>query len=90
MAWLLSGGGGILSGSAVVDIQCTNRNGSTPLHFASYGGHTEAVQVLLSNGADPNIKDNSGNTPLDWAIDADEDAAADILRRHGGKRAADL
>ena len=90
MTWLLSGGGGIISGSAVVDINCTANAGSTPLHHASWNGKTEVVQLLLSNGAEVNIKNNRGDTPLDDAIDGGKDAAADILRRHGGKRGEEL
>ena len=90
MTWLLSGGGGIISGSAVVDINIQKSDGSTPLHHASERGKTEMVQLLVSNGAEVNIKDDDGDTPLDGAIRLGKDAVADILRRHGGKRAADL
>jgi len=38
--------------------------GLTPLHFAVMSGVCEAVELLLSRGADPNIRDEFGNTPL--------------------------
>jgi len=90
VTWLLSGGGGIISGSAVVDINCTTNNGWTPLHLASYSGSTELVQVMLGNGAEVNIKDGEGDTPLDLAIWGRHDAAADLLRDAGGKRGREL
>ncbi len=34
------------------------QNGTTPLHTASNRGHTEVVQVLLSNGAPLEAKNN--------------------------------
>ena len=36
----------------------------TPLLNAAYFGHTEAVDILLKAGADPNISSASGETPL--------------------------
>ncbi|EHK47861.1 putative ankyrin repeat protein [Trichoderma atroviride IMI 206040] len=39
----------------------------TPLHLAAFWTATEVVEVLLQNGADPNIKDSDGKTPLDFA-----------------------
>ncbi|MEX0940883.1 MAG: ankyrin repeat domain-containing protein [Candidatus Babeliales bacterium] len=40
----------------------------TPLHWASFNGHTEVVKLLLANGADIDIKDNNGHTPLHLAL----------------------
>ena len=41
----------------------------TPLHVAaSVGANPEAVEVLLDMGADPNVADHCGWTPLHWAI----------------------
>jgi ankyrin repeat protein len=40
---------------------------STPLHTAAGWWCLESVQHLLKAGADQNIKDNAGRTPLDIA-----------------------
>ena len=36
----------------------------TPLHYASQGGHTHIVQLLLSAGANEFSRDIGGYTPL--------------------------
>jgi ankyrin repeat protein len=48
-------------------VNATSSNGSTPLHYAAYNGHTDVVKLLLENGADPSIKDNTGKTAADIA-----------------------
>ena len=53
---------------------------------AAYEGHVEVVELLIAKGAAVNAKDGTGQT----ALDAAEEAAADILRKHGGKTAEDL
>lgn len=35
----------------------------TPLYRAAFGGHLEAVEVLLKNGADPRVYADDGSTP---------------------------
>uniref|UniRef100_A0A8C0BEV2 BRCA1 associated RING domain 1 n=1 Tax=Buteo japonicus TaxID=224669 RepID=A0A8C0BEV2_9AVES len=45
-----------------------NYKGETLLHVASIKGDLAAVQQLLKNGADPNVKDNAGWTPLVSAL----------------------
>jgi ankyrin repeat protein len=42
-------------------------NGDTPLHCAAAFGHYEVVQLLLNSGADKNIKNKFGMTPLTYA-----------------------
>ncbi len=37
---------------------------STPLNTAAWGGHPKSVRLLLSHGANVNIKDGDGRTPL--------------------------
>ena len=39
----------------------------TPLHCAAQHGHTGALTTLLAHGADPNVSNNRGETPLDLA-----------------------
>ena len=39
--------------------------GHTPLLAAAAYGNPTVAKVLLADGADPNIKDRYGNTPLD-------------------------
>ncbi len=41
---------------------------STPLMKAAYYGHTEAVKLLLSRGAQPNLKSSAGWTALHYAL----------------------
>lgn len=38
--------------------------GTTALHLASFGGFIEAVEILIKNGADMEITDHDGATPL--------------------------
>ncbi|HYD18762.1 MAG TPA: ankyrin repeat domain-containing protein [Patescibacteria group bacterium] len=42
--------------------------GATPLHAACLLGQTDIVSYLLRNGADVNAKDDSGHTPMDYAL----------------------
>ena len=45
-------------------VDCQNLKGRTPLHEAARSGRPESVKLLLDAGADPNIKDKHGRTPL--------------------------
>ncbi|XP_077441181.1 oxysterol-binding protein-related protein 1 isoform X2 [Vanacampus margaritifer] len=51
-----------------LDINCKGKSksnrGWTPLHLASYFGHTDVVDELLKAGADVNLPNNVGDTPL--------------------------
>jgi ankyrin repeat protein len=59
--------------------------GFTPLHEAAGNGNVEFVQLLIEKGADINVKTNDGKTPLDFAIERNQPAVADFLRKHGAK-----
>ncbi|HSW45942.1 MAG TPA: ankyrin repeat domain-containing protein, partial [Phycisphaerae bacterium] len=41
-----------------------NREGVTPVHWAAFGGHRNVVDYLVSKGADVDVEDNEGRTPL--------------------------
>jgi hypothetical protein len=43
-------------------------NGRTALSVAAAEGQLEVVNLLLEAGADPNVKDRRGNTPLYDAV----------------------
>jgi ankyrin repeat protein len=45
-----------------------NEKGSAPLHLACYKGHEEIVDALLEAGADIEIHDGYGCTPIRWAV----------------------
>jgi len=53
-------------------------------------GYKEIVELLLVNGADVNVKDEFGDTPLDWSIGLDQKEIADLLRKHGGNTSEEL
>jgi ankyrin repeat protein len=42
------------------------------------------VELLLANNADVNAKDNSGRTPLAFAVLHNYRDLAELLRKHGG------
>ena len=53
---------------AHVDLNCKNPFGFTALHVTCGMGMDEAVSVLLSSGADPNVTTDFGHTPLHLAV----------------------
>ncbi|KAL1922605.1 uncharacterized protein VTP21DRAFT_10144 [Calcarisporiella thermophila] len=56
--------------------------GSTALHFAAANGCTKTVELLLRNGARPDVKDKLGNTPLVIALAKHHFEIARLLREH--------
>ena len=49
---------------AGAEIDATDTRGYSPLMLATYSGSTEAVELLLRRGADPNSRDAAGNSVL--------------------------
>jgi ankyrin repeat protein len=70
----------LLSHSAYIDAESPNL--TTPLMMAAMYGSPQAVEVLLAEGADANLKNQKGMTALDFADVADRQASAKILVRH--------
>jgi outer membrane protein assembly factor BamB len=68
-----------------IDVNVKNHYGLTALTFATDKGNLEAVNLLLENGADPNLKDSFYNdTPLGWAIYKKNNPIIISMINHGG------
>lgn len=53
---------------AGADINAAGNKNETALHNALLEGQSDAVFLLIARGADPDIKDSSGQSPLDMAV----------------------
>ena len=62
-----------------------DEKGKTPLHNATVLGHKEIGELLITKGADVNVKEKFGWTPLGEAVFKGKKETADLLRKHGGK-----
>jgi len=58
-----------LQGSQKIDINFLDDQGKSPLGCAASKGHYEAVKLLVDSGADVNMPNNDGETPLILAAD---------------------
>jgi ankyrin repeat protein len=61
-------------------------DGSKPLHLATQRGNKQAVQHLIQAGADPNVQDTEGSTPLHHAVhynNSEDHSMFDHLIDHG-------
>lgn len=56
---------------------------SPPLLMAVYRDKLDAVKLLLSSGADPNVRGAEGDSPLRWSVNAGNLALANVLLKHG-------
>jgi Ankyrin repeats (3 copies) len=62
---------------AGADVNAQDHKGWTPLHYAVLSKSPAAVALLVESGADLQLKNNSGNNPIDIAIRFD--AAPEII-----------
>ena len=51
-----------------IDLNAKNEDGETALHVAVKSGYTDSVSLLLKHGADPNVPDKRGQSPLFRAV----------------------
>lgn len=69
--------------------------GTTALHAAAMGGSTQGkgdpqayertTEILIANGAEINRRSEKQRTPLDEAIENENEAVATILQKHGAQ-----
>ena len=52
----------------------------SPLMFAAAEGHAAVVKTLLQHDANPNLEDIDGETALDFALQREQEQAANLLR----------
>ena len=67
-------------------VDARDKDGSTPLHCATWKGHDAVVALLLKAGADVNAENNNehwGHHPLHAAAHANQAAIASLLIEHG-------
>ncbi len=67
-----------------IDLSADNDTGVTALIAASYAGHVDIVEMLLTKGADPNQKDDVfSRSPLMYAAGAKRSAVVKSLLKRG-------
>src|SRR5437764_12406280 len=70
----------------LADVECVNEQdafGNTALMFAAGDGHLEAVQLLVSHGAQVNLSNRVGATALSRAVAKRHERVARLLRSCG-------
>jgi Zn-dependent protease with chaperone function len=68
------------------DIDSTDSEGSTALHWAVLSDSYESTKLLLESGADPNIADNWDATPLITATYNENVEMVKLLLNHGADK----
>jgi hypothetical protein len=68
-----------------IDINSKDENGNSFLILSIKEGMNNIIKLLLENGIDVNIKNNSGNTALHYALSGKNFEVADALKLYGAK-----
>ena len=55
--------------------------GNTPLHYAASGSYAHKVKWLLVHGANVNVWNDRGETPLELVTKSERREAAELLRQ---------
>jgi hypothetical protein len=67
----------------VVDIHEKDRDGWSPIISASYHGHVDIIELILSQGANIHDRDNCGRSSILWASWVGHVAIAELLLSRG-------
>ncbi|KAI0220924.1 E3 ubiquitin-protein ligase MIB2 [Lamellibrachia satsuma] len=57
--------------------------GKTALQVACHQGHVNVVSLLLTNGANVNLADDDGDTPLHYSVFGNQPEVSEMLLNHG-------
>ena len=72
----------------IAKINAESQNNYTPLHKACANGHYQIVELLLINGANPNMQTCQGNTSLHISVKNGNEKVTtkliNIIRKYGG------
>jgi len=82
----LTGGAGVVRALVQAGAQVNRQVGAkrcTALHVAARRGNVEVSEALLDCGADPNVRDKAGDTPLQRAKNCRKAAVASLLVSRG-------
>lgn len=74
----------LLDHGADINARTGGQNRVTPLHMTAAKGRSAVVKMLLQAGAEVNARDVKEQTPLHWALVAEQPECADIIRIFGG------
>ncbi|XP_036382020.1 histone-lysine N-methyltransferase EHMT1a [Megalops cyprinoides] len=69
----------LLLSNGLLEVNCQDDGGWTPLIWATEYKHIDLVKMLLSRGADVNIRDKEENVGLHWAVFSGSVEVAQIL-----------
>lgn len=69
----------LLSWRTPANVNAQNSSGKTPLHEVAKAGAIDTIKALLKHGANLDVCDNNGRTPLSLAIEKGQNAAVAVL-----------
>ncbi|XP_014782788.1 26S proteasome non-ATPase regulatory subunit 10 [Octopus bimaculoides] len=61
------------------DLEVSDKEGDTALHYAVFGHQCDGVALMVSKGANINCQDKSGNTPLHYAVGKNYEDVMEII-----------
>ena len=74
-----------LVGLKEVEVDHTDDEDGTALHWAADNNHADVVQVLIDAGANIEVRDNNGYSPLLWSCSSGSLDVAKLLVRAGAR-----
>lgn len=66
-------------------INWLDHKGKTALHWAVENEQIDVVRLLVENGANPQITDKKGNSPIEYARDLENEILMDFLQKASNK-----